>query len=64
MIFFFINLLQTAVKSIKPIIKNLSEMNKELDQIANLSTVGNLKEKLEEAEEAKIEVEAILLERV
>lgn len=39
-------------------------MNKELDQIANLSTVGNLKEKLEEAEEAKIEVEAILLERV
>lgn len=57
-------LLQTAVKSIKPIIKNLSEMNKELDQIANLSTVGNLKEKLEEAEEAKTEVEAILLERV
>lgn len=39
-------------------------MNKELDQIANLSTVGNLKEKLEEAEEAKTEVEAILLERV
>lgn len=57
-------LLQTAVKSIKPIIKNLSEMNKELEQIANLSTVGNLKEKLEEAEEAKGEVEAILLERV
>lgn len=61
-LFFF--LLQTAVKSIKPIIKNLSEMNKELEQIANLSTVGNLKEKLEEAEEAKGEVEAILLERV
>lgn len=61
-LYFF--LLQTAVKSIKPIIKNLSEMNKELEQIANLSTVGNLKEKLEEAEEAKGEVEAILLERV
>lgn len=62
--YFMFFLLQTAVKSIKPIIKNLSEMNKELEQIANLSTVGNLKEKLEEAEEAKGEVEAILLERV
>lgn len=53
-----------AVKSIKPIVKNLSEMDKELEHISQVTTVGDLKDKLQEAEEAKISVEAVLLERV
>lgn len=53
-----------AVKSIKPIVKNLSEMDKELEHIGQVTTVGDLKDKLEEAEEAKLSVEAVLLERV
>lgn len=56
--------LQNAVKSIKPIVKNLSEMDKELDSITQVTTVGDLRSKLIEAEEAKVEVEAVLLERV
>lgn len=55
---------QAAVKSIKPIVKHLSEMDKELEHISQVTTVGDLKEKLEEAEEAKVTVEAILLQRV
>lgn len=55
---------QNAVKSIKPIVKNLSEMDKELDSITQVTTVGDLRSKLIEAEEAKVEVEAVLLERV
>jgi len=39
-------------------------MDKELELITQVTTVGDLKEKLEEAEEAKVEVEALLLERV
>lgn len=54
----------TAVKSIKPIVKNLSEMDKELETIAQVSSVGDLRGKLVEAEEAKVEIEAILLKRV
>lgn len=53
-----------AVKSIKPIVKNLSEMDKELDKIAEVSSIGDLRGKLVEAEEAKVEIEAILLKRV
>lgn len=53
-----------AVKSIKPIAKNLSEMDKELESITQVTTVGDLRAKLLEAEEAKAEVEATLLERV
>lgn len=45
-------------------VKNLSEMDKELELIAQVSAVGDLRAKLAEAEEAKVEVEAILLERV
>lgn len=54
----------TAVKTIKPIVKNLSEMDKELETIAQVSSVGDLRGKLVEAEEAKVEIEAILLKRV
>jgi len=52
-----------AVKSIKPIVKNLSEMDKELDTIAQVTSTGDLRSKLIEADEAKVEVEAILLKR-
>lgn len=44
--------------------KNLSEMGKELEHIGSITNVGDLPHKLEEAEEAKGEVEAQLLERV
>lgn len=54
----------TAVKSIKPIVKHLSEMDKELEHIGQVTTVGDLKDKLQEAEDAKVAVEAVLLERV
>lgn len=54
----------TAVKSVKPIVKHLSEMDKELEHIGQVTTVGDLKDKLQEAEDAKITVEAVLLERV
>lgn len=53
-----------AVKSIKPIVANLSEMNRELDAITQVTQVGDLRAKLVEAEEAKGEVERELLERV
>nr|AAM50743.1 HL01686p [Drosophila melanogaster] len=53
----------TSVKSIKPIVKHLSEMDKELEHIGQVTTVGDLKDKLQEAEDAKISVEAVLLER-
>lgn len=53
-----------AVKSIKPIVKNLSEMDKELETIGQVSSTGDLRGKLVEAEEAKVEIEAILLKRV
>lgn len=39
-------------------------MARELDNIANVTTVGNLPQKMEEAETAKTEVEAKILERV
>ncbi|KAM8716186.1 hypothetical protein ACLKA7_003122 [Drosophila subpalustris] len=52
-----------AVKSIKPIVKHLSEMDKELEHIGQVTTVGDLKDKLQQAEDAKIAVEAVLLER-
>lgn len=52
------------MKSCKVVTKNLSEMGKELEQIANVTNVGDLPQKLEEVEEAKVEVEATLLERV
>lgn len=55
---------QGAVKSIKPIVRNLVEMDKELDIIAQVSSTGDLRGKLAEAEEAKVDVEAILLKRV
>lgn len=59
-----LNEYSNAVKSIKPIIKNLHEMNKELDHIGEVTNAGDLKDKLQEAEDAKTSVEAILLERV
>nr|CAD7432089.1 unnamed protein product [Timema monikensis] len=53
----------TAVKTCKQMTKNLSDMSKELENIGKVNSVGDLPEKLEEAEEAKGEVEAQLLER-
>ncbi|XP_044734627.1 nesprin-1 [Chrysoperla carnea] len=52
-----------AVKTTKNISKNLSDMGKELESIGKITAVGDLPSKLEEAEEAKTEVEAQLLER-
>lgn len=52
-----------AVKSVKPINKHLSDMDKELDEITKVTAVAELRLKLQEAEEAKIEVEGKLLER-
>ncbi|KZC10894.1 Nesprin-1 [Dufourea novaeangliae] len=53
----------TAVKSCKQINKNLSDMGKELESIGQVCSVGDLPEKLLEAEEAKVHVEGQLLER-
>lgn len=39
-------------------------MAKELEYIGNVTNVGDLPQKMEEAEEAKIEVETLILERV
>lgn len=39
-------------------------MDKELDSITQVTQVGDLRSKLLAAEEAKVEVEAVLLERV
>lgn len=44
--------------------KNLSDMTKELEAIAAMGSVSDLPEKLTEAEEAKVEVENMILERV
>lgn len=52
-----------AVKSVKPINKALSEMDKELDEITKVTAVAELRIKLQEAEDTKIEVESKLLER-
>ncbi|XP_008555407.1 muscle-specific protein 300 kDa isoform X6 [Microplitis demolitor] len=53
----------TAVKSCKQVNKNLSDMGKELEVIGQFTSVGDLPEKLAQAEEAKVEVEGQLLER-
>lgn len=52
------------MKSCKQVTKNLSDMSKELEAIAQVTSVGDLPEKLQEAEEIKGEVENQLLERV
>jgi nesprin-1 len=51
------------VKSCKVASKNLSEMAKELEHIGSVTSVGDLPVKMEEAEEAKTEVEGLILER-
>ncbi|XP_068085330.1 muscle-specific protein 300 kDa [Anabrus simplex] len=53
----------TAVKSCKQMAKNLQDMSKELESIGQVTSVGNLPEKLEEAEELKADVESQLVER-
>ncbi|XP_012253400.2 muscle-specific protein 300 kDa isoform X14 [Athalia rosae] len=53
----------TAVKSCKQVNKNLSDMGKELESIGQVTNVGDLPEKLTEAEDAKVDVEGQLLER-
>lgn len=52
------------MKSCKGVTKNLSDMAKELEHIGSITSVGELPQKMEEAEEAKNEVEAIILKRV
>lgn len=61
---YFRLIFQNAVQGIKPIGKNLSEMGKELELISQVTSSGELHNKLTEAEEAKVEIEAILLKRV
>lgn len=56
--------LQTAVKGCKQVNKNLSDMGRELESIGQVTSVGDLPEKLAEVEEAKVLVEGQLLERV
>ncbi|XP_029680499.1 nesprin-1 isoform X2 [Formica exsecta] len=53
----------TAVKSCKQVNKNLSDMSRELENIGQVTSVGDLPEKLAEAEEGKVQVEGQLLER-
>ena len=55
-----------AVKSLKMVGKQLSEMGRELDRIAEISNAnaGPLHSKLDEAEQMKIQIETELLERV
>ncbi|XP_034241824.1 uncharacterized protein LOC117645652 isoform X2 [Thrips palmi] len=53
----------TALRSSKQAGKNLSDMSRELEQIGQVTAVGDLPEKLQAAEEAKMKVEALLLER-
>jgi hypothetical protein len=60
LIFYF----QIAVKSCKQASRNVNEMNKELEAIGQVTNVGDLPGKLQEVEEAKVEVENQLLERV
>lgn len=55
---------QAAVKSSKQQSKHLAEMNKELDIIALSTDVGQLPEKLDEANNAKNDVEGKLSEKV
>ncbi|XP_057659189.1 muscle-specific protein 300 kDa isoform X4 [Diorhabda carinulata] len=52
-----------AAKSCKSATKNLSDMAKELENIGDITSVGDLPQKMEEAEEAKAEVEATILKR-
>lgn len=44
--------------------KNLSDMGRELEGIGQVTSVGNLPQMLTEDEDAKVEVEGQLLERV
>lgn len=53
-----------AVKSLKTAGKQLSEMGKEIDRVAMISSASPLHEKLDEAEQAKTDIESQLLERV
>lgn len=52
------------MKSCKQVNKNLSDMGRELESIGQVTSVGDLPQKLTEAEDAKVEVEGQLLERV
>jgi len=61
LIFFYF---QIAVKSCKQVSRNIGEMSKELEAIGQVTNVGELPGKLQEVEEAKVEVENQLLERV
>lgn len=52
------------VKSCKIASKNLSDMARELEHISTITTVGDLPQKMEEAEESKVDVESKILTRV
>lgn len=53
-----------SLNSIKSITQNLSDMNKFLDDISEYKVVDKLKQKLQESENLKMEIEAILIKRV
>lgn len=53
-----------ASKTLKTVNKQLSEMGKEIDKVAETSSTGPLTEKFEAVEHLKIDIEAQLLERV
>lgn len=42
----------------------MSDMSKELEHIGSVASVGDLPQKMEEAEEAKVDVESKILTRV
>ncbi|KAJ8940876.1 hypothetical protein NQ318_000613 [Aromia moschata] len=56
-------LTRTPLKVVRGQLKNLSDMAKELEHIGSVTSVGDLPQKMEEAEEKKNEVEALILER-
>ena len=62
---YLFNLLyQMAAKTLKTVNKQLSDMGKEMNKIAETSSVTPLTQKFEQVENRKIEIEAKLLERV
>lgn len=61
---FYFSFSQASLNSIKSITQNLSDMNKFLDDISEYKVVDRLKEKLQESENLKLEIEAVLIKRV
>jgi len=54
---------QAAIKGIKTANKNVQDMNREFNKIAQVSSTGDLTDKLNEAENAKNDIESQLMEK-